>query len=445
MSRPRGPEMVNGFTGASSAAQPPHIRELLVRREKVLGPGYQLFYTNPVEVVRGDGVHLYDSTGNEYLDAYNNVVSLGHCHPAVVEAVTRQLSKLTTNTRYLQADLLDFSERLLETFPAELDRVTYTCTGSEANDLALRIARAHTGNTGIIVTRNAYHGVTAEVAAFSPSLGPASPLGPHVRTISAPDPLRHGTSVVAELRTEIRAAIDDLRRHGFGVCALVADSIFSSDGVQPVPTDLLGVLAAEVRAAGGVYLADEVQAGFGRTGTGWWGFGRHAVVPDLVTLGKPMGNGIPVAATVLRHEVGREFGRNVRYFNTFGGSNVPIAAAAAVLDTIEGEGLIDNAHKIGAQLKRGFARILSDHPRLADVRGAGLFLGIEVTAPEGTDPDPVLAQSLVDDLREHFVLVSASGPHGNVIKVRPPLVFDTSDAALLLERFADSAARVLPI
>ncbi|GAA4533200.1 aspartate aminotransferase family protein [Amycolatopsis samaneae] len=439
-----GPEMVNGFTGEHLSAQPQHIRELIDRRAHLLGPGYQLFYTNPVEVSRGSGVHLYDSAGNEYLDAYNNVVSLGHCHPAVVDAVTRQLSTLTTNTRYLQADLLDFSERLLATFPAELDRVTYTCTGSEANDLALRVARAHTGNTGIIVTRNAYHGVTAEVAAFSPSLGPASPLGPHVRTISAPDPRRQGDAVTDLLRAEIRAAIDDLRRHGFGVCALVVDSIFSSDGVQPFPTDLLGVLAAEVRAAGGVYLADEVQAGFGRTGAGWWGFGRHAVVPDLVTLGKPMGNGIPVAATVLRHEIGREFGRNVRYFNTFGGSNVPIAAASAVLDTITREGLIENAREIGAQLLRGFAEIVSGYQCLAEVRGAGLFLGVEVIAPEDTGPDRVLAQSLVDDLREHFVLVSASGPDGNVIKIRPPLVFGTEDAALLLDRFADAATRVLP-
>ncbi|MYW90894.1 aspartate aminotransferase family protein [Amycolatopsis rubida] len=436
------PEMVNGFTGEHLSAQPQHIRELIARRANVLGPGYQLFYTNPVEVSRGSGVHLYDPAGNEYLDAYNNVVSLGHCHPAVVEAVTRQLSTLTTNTRYLQADLLDFSERLLATFPAELDRVTYTCTGSEANDLALRIARAHTGNTGIIVTRNAYHGVTAEVAAFSPSLGPTSPLGPHVRTISAPDPLRHD-NVTDLLRNEIRAVIEDLQRHGFGVCALVVDSIFSSDGVQPFPTDLLGVLAAEVRAAGGVYLADEVQAGFGRTGAGWWGFGRHAVVPDLVTLGKPMGNGIPVAAAVLRHEIGREFGQKVRYFNTFGGSNVPIAAASAVLGAIEGEGLIDNAREIGAHLLRGFTEIVESNSCLAEVRGTGLFLGIEVTAPESTEPDRGIAQSLVDDLRENFVLVSASGPHGNVVKIRPPLVFSAADAALLLDRFADAAARVL--
>ncbi|MFD2470042.1 aspartate aminotransferase family protein [Amycolatopsis silviterrae] len=436
-----GPEMVNGFTEEHLSAQPPHIRGLIDRRAKVLGPGYQLFYSNPVEVSRGSGVHLYDSGGNEYLDAYNNVVSLGHCHPAVVEAVARQLSVLTTNTRYLQEDLLDFSERLLATFPAELDRVTYTCTGSEANDLALRIARAHTGNAGIIVTRNAYHGVTAEVAAFSPSLGPTSPLGPHVRTISAPDPLRHGDSVTDMLRDEIRSVIEDLQRHGFGVCALVVDSIFSSDGVQPFPTDLLGILAAEVRTAGGVYLADEVQAGFGRTGAGWWGFGRHDVVPDLVTLGKPMGNGIPVAATVLRNEIGREFGRNVRYFNTFGGSNVPIAAASAVLDTIEREGLIDNAREIGGQLLRGFTEIVAGHSWLAEARGAGLFLGIEVTEPDSTEPDRALAQSLVDDLREHFVLVSASGPQGNVIKIRPPLVFSAADAALLLERFAAAADR----
>ena len=344
--------MVNGFSEDDIHRQPLRIRTRIERRKSLLGPGYQLFYSDPVDVHRGRGVYLYDADGNQYLDAYNNVASVGHSHPAVAEAVSTQLGIINTNTRYVQDQILDYSEDLLSTFPSELDRVTYTCTGSEANDLAIRIARAHTGNTGIIVTRNAYHGVTETVASFSPSLGKSSPLGPHVRIIAEPDSTRRrDLGDIAEfMRSQIHAAIADLNRHGFGLRAFIADSIFSSDGVFSHPTTVLGVLAEEVHRAGGVYIADEVQPGFGRTGDAWWGFQRHHVVPDIVTIGKPMGNGIPVAATVLRNDIGRAFGENVRYFNTFGGSTVPIAAAQAVLDVIRDEGLIDNARIVGTYL-----------------------------------------------------------------------------------------------
>jgi 4-aminobutyrate aminotransferase-like enzyme len=442
---PPGPEMVNGFSARDLNRQPARARELITRRAGALGPGYQLFYTDPVEVRRGLGVHLYDADGREYLDAYNNVASVGHCHPAVVDAVTRQLSTVNTNTRYLQERLLDYAEALLSTYPAGLDRVTFTCTGSEANDLAIRIARHHTGREGVIVTGNAYHGVTATVAELSPSLGRTSPLGRHVRTVSPPSRALAGARGVAEfMRREVRAAIDDLARHGMGLCAFIADSIFSSDGVFPDPVPVLDAIAEEVHRAGGLYIADEVQAGFGRTGTHWWGFERHGFRPDLVTIGKPMGNGIPIAATVLREEVGREFGETVRYFNTFGGSSVPIAAAQAVLDVIRDEDLMANAQAIGERLRTGLTEISARHPSLTEVRGAGLFLGVEVSADPGTRaPSGALAQRFVDDLRQHFVLLSASGPAGNVLKIRPPLVFGAADADRLLEEFEATAARVL--
>lgn len=440
----RTPEMVNGFSVEDLARQPDRAQGQIRRRAALLGPGYQLFYSDPVEVERGRGVHLFDADGNDYLDAYNNVASVGHCHPAVVDAVARQMTVVNTNTRYLQESILTYSADLLSTFPAELDRVTYTCTGSEANDLALRIARFHTGGQGIIVTANAYHGVTAAVAEISPSLGKASPLGPHVRTIDAPVGL-DAVTAAGQMREQVRCAVADLERHGYSLCAVIVDTIFSSDGVFTHPATVLSALAEEAHRAGGLFIADEVQPGFGRTGEGWWGFARHSVIPDIVTIGKPMGNGIPVAATILRHDVGQQFGESVRYFNTFGGSTVPIAAAQAVLDVIRDEHLIANAHHVGEDLLSELRTLAAPWPQIAEVRGVGLFVGIEIVSDAHTKaPDGMLAKAIVDDLRRHFVLISASGPSGNILKIRPPLVFDRVDAARLLHEFADTLARCLP-
>lgn len=441
----RTPEMVNGFSAQDLIRQPARAQDQIQRRAALLGPGYQLFYSDPVEVQRGRGAHLYDADGNDYLDAYNNVASVGHCHPAVVDAVARQMAVVNTNTRYLQESILTYSADLLSTFPAELDRVTYTCTGSEANDLALRIARFHTGAQGIIVTANAYHGVTAAVAEISPSLGKTSPLGAHVRTITVP--LGTGVDGVAaaeHMRDQVRGAIADLERHGYSLCAVIADTIFSSDGVFTHPPTVLSVLAEEAHRAGGLFIADEVQPGFGRTGQGWWGFGRHAVIPDMVTIGKPMGNGIPVAATVLRHDIGQAFGESVRYFNTYGGSTVPIAAAQAVLDVIRDETLIASAHHVGQYLLDELRTLTAPWPHIGEVRGTGLFIGIDIVSDSDPNaPDGVRAKAIVDDLRRHFVLISASGPAGNILKIRPPLVFDRVDAARLLQEFSGTLTRCL--
>jgi 4-aminobutyrate aminotransferase-like enzyme len=343
-----------------------------------------------------------------------------------------------TNTRYIQESILDYSEQLLETFPAELANVIYTCSGSEANDLAMRVARYVTRREGVIVTANAYHGLTASVAAFSPSLGPNSPLGPHVRVVDAPDELRTpgGESLARHMRDQVRSAIADFERHGTGLCAFIADSIFSSDGIFAHPRGFLADIADEVRRAGGLYIADEVQPGFGRNGDGWWGFQRHDVVPDMVTVGKPMGNGIPTAAAIFRPELLEGFGADIRYFNTFGGNSVSIAAAQAVLDVIREEDLISHARRVGGYLLDGLRELTAGDDRVAQIRGAGLFIGVDiVTDRASATPDGAFATRMVNGLRERRVLISASGPSGNVLKVRPPLPFGTRDADRLLEEF----------
>jgi len=407
----------------------PDVRDLIARRDAALGGAYRLFYANPVQFVRGEGVYLYDADGNGYLDAYNNVPSAGHAHPAVVAAVAEQMATLNTHTRYLTTGLVEYAERLLSTHSPVLAHAMFTCTGSEANDLALRIARHHTGGTGVIVTANAYHGVTAAVAEVSPSLGAGVPLGAAVRTV--PAPVR---------ASDVAAAIADLRRHGIGLAAFLADSVFSSDGVFPDAPELAAV-AGLVREAGGVYIADEVQSGFGRTGGHLWGYQRHGLDPDIVTMGKPMGNGLPIAGLAVRAEVLADFGRAVRYFNTFGGNPVCVAAAAAVLDVIESERLQANAAAVGEYLRAGLAAIAVDSPLLGDVRAAGLYVGVDVTDPAGT-PSPALAAAIVNGMRDRRVLISATGPLGHTLKIRPPLPFGVRHADQFLAALADALGEI---
>ncbi|WP_245669545.1 aspartate aminotransferase family protein [Nocardia speluncae] len=430
--------MVNGFDVADLASQPADIASMIERRNGLLGPGYQLFYADPIEVTAARGVYLYGRDGTEYLDAYNNVAQIGHCHPRVVEAVSRQLATLNTNTRYLQKPLLDLAEHLLAHFPAPLDRVTLTCTGSEANDLATRIARHHTGAGGIIVTANAYHGVTSSVAAYSPSLGPGAPLGPHVRTIAAPDPAAYPDEValIAAVRDDVRRAADDLTRAGYGVSACLLDTVFSSDGVFTHPPGVLRALADEVRSYGAVLIADEVQAGFGRTGDDWWGFARHGFVPDIVTMGKPMGNGYPVAAVVLRAEIGRAFETAVRYFNTFGGSTTAAVAAQAVVTVIEEEDLVARARQVGASLGDALRDLADGTDLIGAVRGVGMFYGVELSAGGSSGDNARIAREVVNRMRRAGVLISASGPQGNVLKIRPPLTFDQTHVDRLAETLA---------
>lgn len=410
---------------------------LLKRRQRLLGPAYRHFYAEPVELVRGEGVHLFDAAGDDYLDAYNNVPCVGHCHPRVVAAIAEQAGRLNTHTRYFAAPILDYAERLLASLGGGLGHAMFTCSGSEANDLALRIARFNTGNAGVVVTANAYHGVTTAVAEISPSLGPTVAPGPAVRTIAAPVPGAGGDAAGEGRRmaAELDAAVAELEAAGHGFAALVTDSIFSSDGIVPDPAGFLEPLAAAVRAHGGLYVADEVQAGFARTGASMWGFRRHGVEPDLVTMGKPMGNGMPVAAVAVRPELLEEFGREVRYFNTFGGNSVSIAAATAVLDVIEAEGLQAHVEEVGAGVRDGIAALADRHPVLRNARGAGLFLAVDLVAEDGDSA--ALADRVVNGMRDRRVLLGATGPGGNTLKIRPPLVFTAADGDRLLEALDD--------
>jgi len=422
--------MVNGFDMASVDALDPELRQIVKRRAGLLGPAYKLFYANPVRIVRGEGVHLYDVDGQAYLDAYNNVPSVGHCHPRVVEAIARQAATLNTHTRYASEPILDYAERLLGTYPAGIGQVMFTCTGSEAVDLALRVARFYTGGEGIVITANAYHGVTTAAAEISPSLGPAVPLGRSVWTVAPPTD--------ETFADQVRAAIADMNRHGVRLAAFIADSLFSSDGIRPDPAGFLRPVAAAVHDAGGLYIADEVQPGFGRTGEAMWGFQRHGIVPDLAVMGKPMGNGMPIAGVAARPEILEEFGHKIRYFNTFGGNSVCIAAAAAVLDVIETEGLRQNALAVGGYLREALEAIAKDTPRISAVRGCGLYAAADFTDPGTGEPDGDAAIRVVNGLRDRHVLISATGPDGNSLKIRPPLPFSHSNVDQLAEALTDT-------
>ncbi len=405
--------------------------DLVRRRAAALGPAYRLFYREPLEFVRGERAHLFDRDGADYLDAYNNVPSVGHAHPRVAAAIAEQSARLITHTRYLSEPTIAYAERLLATFgfPAH---VMFTCTGSEANDLALRVAKAATGGEGVIVTWNAYHGVTTEVAGISPSLVGLDGMPPWARTVRAPRAPRVPGGPGANIAKAVEVTIGELAAFGIRPAALIVDTIFASDGVYS-EVDGLADAVAIMRKAGGLFIADEVQPGFGRLGEGLWGFARHGLQPDIVTLGKPMGNGYPVAAMVARPEVLEPFGAGMRYFNTFGGNPVAIAAAQATLDVIDDEGLVKNARSMGEKLRMGIGSIGS--PRILDVRGAGLFLGVDLVDADGA-PDEAFTLDVVNGLRDRRVLLSATAVDNATLKIRPPLVFDDADADRLLTELA---------
>ncbi|MCZ4254323.1 aspartate aminotransferase family protein [Sulfitobacter sp. G21635-S1] len=431
--------MVNAFDSSRSGGLDSEDAALIARRERVMGPAYRLFYQEPLHLVRGEGVWLWDKSGKRYLDCYNNVASVGHCHPKVVQAVTAQMSVLNTHTRYLHDGVVAYAERLLATMPDALGHVMFTCTGSEANDLALRITRSHLRRQGVIVTKLAYHGLTEAVSELSPSLGDFVPRGDRVRLIPAPNaltvpPAEQGARLAADLGEAIAA----MRRDGIEPAAFIVDTVFSSDGLYPDPAGFLKPAVDLIRAEGGIFIADEVQPGFGRTGEAFWGFQRHGLVPDMVTMGKPMGNGFPLSGVAMRPGLVAEFGSKARYFNTFGGNPVAAAAGMAVLDVIEGDGLQDNALEVGAFLKDGLRDIAGHVPGIVDVRGAGLFLAVEIEKHGAPDADR--AAFVVNHLRQNGVLISATGPGANVLKIRPPLVLQRAEAQMFLDAVAAAFA-----
>jgi 4-aminobutyrate aminotransferase-like enzyme/Ser/Thr protein kinase RdoA (MazF antagonist) len=396
--------------------------ELARRRSAVLGPALtELTYDDPVHVVRSEGVWLYTADGRRLLDAYNNVPVVGHCHPRVIEAVVRQTRLFNTHSRYLYEPLIELAERLTASMPSGsgLDTVMLVNSGSEANELAWRFAVAATGGQGAIVTEHAYHGVTTAIADLSPEEWPAGYRPANVETIAPPD----------TGGTDLRAALERLQ---VPLAATFVDGAFTSDGIRFPPPEEVVAIVDETHAAGGLFVADEVQAGHGRTGEHLWSFARYGITPDLVTLGKPMGNGYPVAAVITRREIAERLAATTHVFSTFGGNPVAAQAALAVLDVIEDESLVENAARVGARLVSSLDGLRASTPRIAEVRGKGLLVGVELSTPEGA-PDPDLADRVVNGLRNDGILIGRTGRDENVLKIRPPLVFADEHANLVIE------------
>ena len=406
---------------------------LMARREAVLGPNVPTFFENPVHLVKGEGVWVWDADGRKYLDCYNNVPHVGHCHPNVVAAIAAQAAILNTHTRYLHDGIIDYAERLTAKFQPQLNQVIMVCSGSEANDIALRMAQAMTGKTGIISTDNTYHGNTMAVSQLSSRKPPIGGYAANIRHVTAPDTLRPvggNTAGQAEaFAREIQIAIDDLEASGHGFSGFLFCPTFANEGLPNLPQDFMQPAAKVIHAAGGILIADEVQPGFGRSGDTWWGYDWLGLSPDVVTLGKPMANGHPVAAVVARAEVMAAFRNAFGYFNTFGGNPVSCAAAAATLDVIENENLVANAKTIGAEFLQNLQGL--DHTSIANTRGRGLFIALELET-DGV-ADEALAAHVVEYARNNGMLMGRTGRNRNVLKLRPPMPFSAENATLATE------------
>jgi 4-aminobutyrate aminotransferase-like enzyme len=412
---------------------------LLQRRHRVLGSASPLFYDKPLHLVRGEGVWLFDVDGRRYLDVYNNVPCVGHCNPRVVGAMHRQASTLNIHTRYLDEQVVRYAERLTATFAEPLDTAMFTCTGSEANELALRLARFASGGTGLIVSDYNYHGNSASLAEVTTALPSPEPFASHARAVPIPC-LYHAPAGTTESQlaeqyaANIAAAIASMQARGIRPAALLIDTLFANEGLPRVPASFVNKAAALIRAAGGLFIADEVQSGFGRTGDHLWGHQAHGVVPDIVTLGKPMGNGYPLAGLITRKALVESFGRSAMYFNTFGGSPVAAAVGMAVLDEIEHLQLLHNAQSVGAYVQQRLHALAARHSIIGDVRGKGLFFAMELVRDHASkEPAGLEARKVVNDMRDNGVLISKIGAGDNILKLRPPLVFNREHADLFVD------------
>ncbi len=418
---------------------------LIERRKRLLGRHVTTFYDEPFAPVRGEGVWLYDADGRRYLDCYNNVPHVGHCHPKVVDAIARQAAALNVHTRYVHGGVVEYGERLTAKFRHDLTSMIMVNSGSEANDVALRMAQAVTGKTGIIGTDNTYHGNTAAVSQLNAKKVPVGGYADHVRQVPAPDNLRPvgGTRAgqAEAFCAGIETAIAELEATGHGVCALIICPYFANEGFPTLERGFLDRAIAAVRKVGGLIISDEVQPGFGRLGSHWWGHERLGFAPDIVTLGKPMANGHPVAATVTRPDVLEAFQDVFKYFNTFGGNPVSAAAAMATFEVIEDEGLVDNARDVGAYALEQLQALIGKYDVIADVRGAGLFFGVELMQDD--QPASDLALQMVNEMRQRGVLLSTVGRFENALKIRPPCVFSRDNVDLLMSVMDDAFAAVL--
>jgi len=407
--------------------------EALIGRRRVLGSALEpLTYRRPLHLVSGRGALVYDADGRAYLDAYNNVPVVGHAHPRVADAIARQASLLNTNTRYLHAAVVELAERITASMPGGLDTVMFVNSGSEANDLAWRLARIATGGDAGLVTDWAYHGVTAAIADFSPSEWAPDERPDGVETFPAPDTFRVAYADADAARAAMAAALDRLRARDRRPAALFLDGFFTADGIFAPPPDVVAALVDEARVAGALYVADEVQAGHGRSGDGLWRFPAWGVTPDVVTLGKPMGNGHPIAAVVTRADLADRLAAETTFFSTFGGNPVACVAALTVLEVMEDEALVANAAAVGDELRAGLRALAGRHPAIADVRGRGLMTGVELTDPARNAPATALARDIRDEMRDNGVLIGTTRREKNVLKIRPPLCIGSHEARMIV-------------
>jgi 4-aminobutyrate aminotransferase-like enzyme len=415
----------------------PRTTDDLIRdRERLLGPNVATFYNEPVHIVKGEGVWLWDADGRKYLDCYNNVPHVGHCNPRVVEAIYKQASTLNTHTRYLHDTILDYVERLTATMHASLDTAIMTCTGSEANDIALRMSEATTGKRGIISTDATYHGNTALVSQLSLSNIPSVGFGldQYFRFVEAPDSYRNPDPDGSLFAEAVLEHIHELEKSGIGFGALVICPYFLNEGFPEYKDGWLKPVSDVVKKAGGLLICDEVQSGFGRTGTHFWAHEKMGVVPDIVTLGKPMANGHPVGGVVTTRDIMKEFRSGFRYFNTFGGNPVSCSAAMAVLDELEEKDLVSNALTVGLHARKRLDELKSRHIAIGDVRGSGLIFGAEMVLDrESMEPASDFTDRVINAMRHRGIIHSKLGRHKNTLKIRPPMPFSIENADLLFD------------
>ena len=416
------------------------------RRARLMGPNVPTFYQSPVHIVKGQGVWLWDANGKRYLDCYNNVAHVGHCHPRVVAAIAGQAATLNTHTRYFHDGVLDYIERLTATLNHGISQAIMVCTGSEANDIALRMAQAVTGKTGMIATDNTYHGNTTAVSQLSTRKPPIGGYAPNIRLVPSPETLRPVGGTVegqaSAFAAHVTRAIAELEDAGFGFAGMLFCPVFANEGLPTLPPGFLAPTIKAIRQAGGVVIADEVQPGFGRVGSHFWGHDLMGIAPDIVTVGKPMANGHPVAAVLARPDVMAAFRDAFNYFNTFGGNPVSAAACNAVLDVMIDEGLQQNAAVVSAHILNRLRALR--HPLLADVRATGMFFGVEFVTDAAMTPATEFVANLVEVMVDRGFILNKIGRGGGALKIRPPLPFSVENADQLVDTLAD-VLKILPV
>ena len=412
------------------------------KRSQFMGDS-PLFYKEPINLESGEGVWLYDKSGKKYLDVYNNVPVAGHCHPRIIASLTDQASKLNVHSRYISDVVVNYSEKLISLHSGNLSKLQMACSGTEAVEVAIKMARIYTGGQGIICSNATYHGNSHET--FRMTIGPFEP---EFRRVTYPEsyrPIKDGLleeDLCALYIKEVEKQIEGFNQDGIKFAGVIFCSIFANEGLPDFPKDYLSKVSKLVRDSGGVVILDEVQAGFGRTGT-WWGYELSNVSPDIVVMGKPMGSGLPVSGVVATEEITNSFHKKAFYFNTTAATPLQAAVGRTVIDIIQDEGLIENAAKVGNYLKNELKNIKDNFDFLGDVRGPGLFIGLDIVDnKEDKNPDKDKAIKLVEKLKTRGVLISNAGQYRNVLKLRPPLIFDSSHADLLLERLGTSFKEV---